>query len=133
MQKRQKSKSKSAHGHNRFRYQLVRATSAGELQPLNDADLTNFEAKFPRVAARWLSPAASGEKTWQALCSSLLTKLTNQKVAYIFMEPVDPVKLNIPDYFAHIKEPMDLGAPRRSQHRNPWLSVAAAQAPCARG
>lgn len=30
-----------------------------------------------------------------------------------FLTPVDPVKLNIPDYFDIIKQPMDLGTIKR--------------------
>lgn len=134
MHKRPKNKNKTAHANNRFRYQLVRATAAGQFQELNDADLTNFEARFPRVAARWLSPADGGEATWQQQCEKLLSKLTNQKIASVFLQPVNPVALNIPDYFTIIKEPMDLGA-RRARHSlagHTPIPLAAAQAPCAR-
>lgn len=31
------------------------------------------------------------------------------KEAWLFHEPVDPKKLNIPDYFTVIKNPMDFG------------------------
>jgi hypothetical protein len=34
--------------------------------------------------------------------------LKNHKTAWPFKEPVDPVALNIPNYFEIIKEPMDL-------------------------
>lgn len=37
-----------------------------------------------------------------------LTKKSNAHLAWPFMEPVDPVKLGIPDYHSVIKEPMDL-------------------------
>lgn len=36
-------------------------------------------------------------------------KLWGRKEALAFKEPVDPVKLRIPDYFNFIKHPMDLG------------------------
>ena len=35
------------------------------------------------------------------------------EVAGPFLTPVDPVKLNIPDYFDIIKQPMDLGTIKR--------------------
>jgi hypothetical protein len=35
--------------------------------------------------------------------------LKNHKHGWVFNEPVDPIKLGIPDYFQIIKEPMDLG------------------------
>lgn len=45
-------------------------------------------------------------------CESLLKKLMSQQFAWVFNAPVDPVKLNVPDYFDVIKNPMDLGTIR---------------------
>ncbi|XP_075514433.1 transcription factor GTE8 [Primulina tabacum] len=42
-------------------------------------------------------------------CETLLNRLMAQKHAWVFNEPVDVVKLNIPDYRSIIKHPMDLG------------------------
>lgn len=42
-------------------------------------------------------------------CESLLKKLMSQEFAWVFNTPVDTVKLNLPDYFDIIKNPMDLG------------------------
>ncbi|XAR66637.1 hypothetical protein NMG60_11012929 [Bertholletia excelsa] len=42
-------------------------------------------------------------------CSSILKQLMTHPAGWVFKEPVDPVKLNIPDYFSIISEPMDLG------------------------
>ncbi|KAK6920562.1 Bromodomain [Dillenia turbinata] len=42
-------------------------------------------------------------------CEALLTKLMTHPHGWVFNEPVDVVKLNIPDYFNVIKHPMDLG------------------------
>ena len=38
-----------------------------------------------------------------------MNNLQNHKWAGPFLRPVDPVALNIPDYFSIIKQPMDLG------------------------
>jgi len=38
-----------------------------------------------------------------------MKELWKHKDAWIFYEPVDPIKFNIPDYYNIIKEPMDLG------------------------
>ncbi|KAG8071339.1 hypothetical protein GUJ93_ZPchr0006g41650 [Zizania palustris] len=45
-------------------------------------------------------------------CDDILKKLMSQKYSHIFSAPVDAVKLNIPDYFQIIKNPMDLGTIR---------------------
>jgi len=39
----------------------------------------------------------------------IVNRMMRHKFGWIFSEPVDPVYLNIPDYFDIIKEPMDLG------------------------
>lgn len=38
-----------------------------------------------------------------------MNTLWKHNSAFIFHEPVDPEKLNIPDYFDIIRNPMDLG------------------------
>ena len=51
-----------------------------------------------------------------SFCSSVLRELmkkTNAHLNWPFMIPVDPVALNIPDYFDVIKQPMDLGTIRK--------------------
>ncbi|KAJ4786594.1 Transcription factor GTE8 [Rhynchospora pubera] len=42
-------------------------------------------------------------------CETLLKRLMAHQYAWVFNTPVDVVKLNIPDYFQVIKQPMDLG------------------------
>lgn len=42
-------------------------------------------------------------------CEMLLKRLMNHQLGWVFNDPVDVVKLNIPDYFTIIKRPMDLG------------------------
>jgi hypothetical protein len=42
-------------------------------------------------------------------CHKVLMQLKRHRFGYIFNVPVDPVALNIPDYFDIIKNPMDFG------------------------
>ncbi|XP_020534442.1 transcription factor GTE8 isoform X2 [Jatropha curcas] len=42
-------------------------------------------------------------------CETLLNRLMSHQYGWVFNEPVDIVKLNIPDYLNIIKQPMDLG------------------------
>eukprot|EP01029_Cantina_marsupialis_P022615 TRINITY_DN5526_c0_g1_i1.p1 TRINITY_DN5526_c0_g1~~TRINITY_DN5526_c0_g1_i1.p1 ORF type:complete len:810 (-),score=226.04 TRINITY_DN5526_c0_g1_i1:122-2551(-) len=46
-------------------------------------------------------------------CDALLKKIKSHRWSYPFNSPVDPIKLNIPDYFTIVKEPMDLGTVQR--------------------
>ena len=45
-------------------------------------------------------------------CVQILNVLSTHQWAEPFLQPVDPVALNIPDYFRIIKHPMDLGTVR---------------------
>eukprot|EP00252_Welwitschia_mirabilis_P007044 TRINITY_DN1806_c0_g1_i8.p1 TRINITY_DN1806_c0_g1~~TRINITY_DN1806_c0_g1_i8.p1 ORF type:complete len:760 (-),score=131.86 TRINITY_DN1806_c0_g1_i8:839-3118(-) len=56
-------------------------------------------------------------------CASLLKQLMSHKFGYVFNEPVDPVKLLIPDYFTIIKHPMDLGTIRRKLDEGSYTSI----------
>jgi E1A/CREB-binding protein len=42
-------------------------------------------------------------------CFPVLKRLIEHECSWIFMQPVDPVELNLPDYFEIIETPMDLG------------------------
>ncbi|GMI68347.1 bromodomain and extraterminal domain protein 9, Global Transcription Factor Group E 9 [Hibiscus trionum] len=57
-------------------------------------------------------------------CESLLKRLMRHQFGWVFNEPVDVVKLNIPDYFNVIKHPMDLGTIKKKidsgGYASPW-------------
>ena len=59
---------------------------------------------------------------------SLVKRVLNQKMAWVFAKPVDPVVLNLPDYFSVIKKPMDLGTVKsrleKSQYSHPLDAVS---------
>ena len=48
----------------------------------------------------------------------ILNQLWKAKDAYIFHEPVDPIKLNIPNYLNIVKNPMDLGTIKKKLNMN---------------
>ena len=57
-------------------------------------------------------------------CMPVLKKLTEQENAWIFMQPVDPVELNLPDYFDLIKNPMDLGTIKKRLENSNYKAVS---------
>ena len=64
----------------------------------------------------WIKEEAQGQGAQPAhmqQCLKILQQLSMQQNAGPFLERVDPVALNIPDYFKVIKNPMDLGTVRR--------------------
>ena len=111
MHKRRPTKGKAKKGHGlKFRYVVRQVTASGELKELTDAEFERLESTCPGIARRWLTNA--GEGTWQEQCGVLINMLHKSKYAKPFLEPVDPVKLLIPNYFNVIKSPMDLGTVR---------------------
>ncbi|KAF8409168.1 hypothetical protein HHK36_005242 [Tetracentron sinense] len=42
-------------------------------------------------------------------CAGILKNLMTHPAGWVFNQPVDPVELNIPDYFSIVSEPMDFG------------------------
>jgi len=53
----------------------------------------------------------SAEQT--KLAKSIVKAMLAHKGGFWFAAPVDPVALNLPDYFTVVKNPMDLGTHRR--------------------
>ncbi|KAH9797559.1 Bromo domain-containing protein [Citrus sinensis] len=51
-------------------------------------------------------------------CSVILKSLMMHPAGWVFNRPVDPVKLDIPDYFSIISKPMDLGTVKTRLDRN---------------
>ncbi|CAM9524872.1 unnamed protein product, partial [Hapterophycus canaliculatus] len=49
----------------------------------------------------------------QAAAGAVLTKLRESQFGWVFNDPVDPIHLNLPDYFEIITNPMDLGTVAR--------------------
>ncbi|MQL84035.1 hypothetical protein Taro_016526 [Colocasia esculenta] len=62
--------------------------------------------------AKSIPPPPVASSTNAALikqCEQLINRLLQHPYSWVFKEPVDIVKLNIPDYYTIIKHPMDLG------------------------
>lgn len=77
----------------------------------------SVKPSMPESSGKW-RPDMSLSQRWKNQkmdchlkleCSKILKELINHSFGWVFSEPVDPVKLKIPDYFQIIKNPMDLG------------------------
>ncbi|CAB4256171.1 similar to Saccharomyces cerevisiae YDL070W BDF2 Protein involved in transcription initiation at TATA-containing promoters [Maudiozyma barnettii] len=74
-----------------------------EIHPPKSKDIYPYENKRPK--SKKLQNAFK-------FCSNIVKELSSKKYAsfnYPFLEPVDPVSMNIPTYFDYVKDPMDLG------------------------
>ncbi|KAJ9690847.1 hypothetical protein PVL29_013144 [Vitis rotundifolia] len=56
-------------------------------------------------------------------CTAILKKLMTHPAGWVFNQPVDPVALNIPDYFSIISKPMDLGTIKSKLEKNMYLAT----------
>ncbi|KAI5151253.1 hypothetical protein ENBRE01_2006 [Enteropsectra breve] len=56
-------------------------------------------------------------------CSAIITKVKRNKDVFPFLEPVDPVALDIPDYPEKIKNPMDISTIRRKLDAGKYRTV----------
>lgn len=56
-------------------------------------------------------------------CSPVLKKLMDAEYGWIFKQPVDPVELNLPDYFDVVKKPMDLGTVKKKLDNSVYRDV----------
>ncbi|CAG8556475.1 5279_t:CDS:10, partial [Acaulospora colombiana] len=69
---------------------------------------TNEPFQFSQLKkSNWFTEPMSREHLKQ--CNNIIRELKHHSNAAPFLEPVDPVKYGIPDYFDIIKKPMDLG------------------------
>lgn len=56
-------------------------------------------------------------------CACILKKLMTHPAGWVFNKPVDPVALNIPDYFSIISQPMDLGTIKSKLEKNVYVGT----------
>ncbi|KAK3179231.1 hypothetical protein Dsin_020703 [Dipteronia sinensis] len=90
------------------------------------SEYSNERSSMPAVKKREAPEVIEGPKEKRRKmdrgithqCSGLLKSLMTHPAAWVFKTPVDPVKLNIPDYFSIISKPMDLGTIKSKLNKN---------------
>lgn len=90
--------------------------------------LTSVMASAPNDNTSWMSKGRDEKDQKMDIrtvrqCTIVLKKLMNHQAGWVFNQPVDPVKLNIPDYFSIISKPMDLGTIKRKLERKLYSST----------
>lgn len=59
----------------------------------------------------------------QNRCNKILQLIKQNKISQPFLKPVDPILMNIPDYFSIIKEPMDLGTVEKKLRNGDYFTA----------
>ncbi|XP_039689022.1 transcription factor GTE7 isoform X2 [Medicago truncatula] len=80
--------------------------------------------KRPFPAEKELKRSKSEVGSAMKACGQILQKLMKTKIGWIFSSPVDPVALNLHDYFDIIKHPMDLGTVKSKLAKNAYSTPA---------
>jgi hypothetical protein len=62
------------------------------------------------------------QMNWKSSALKFINSLWKGNQAYFFHEPVDPVKLEIPNYFQVVKTPMDLSTAKKKLQNNMYDS-----------
>ena len=117
------------------RYVLTVLRENGNYEPLTIEEMDQFERENPEIAKIWLKPGgiqtlevnrqpfdgSSGNpvyESWDIAAKRLMSKLWKTNSAWIFHQPVDTNKLEIPDYHQVITHPMDFGTIRNKLNSN---------------
>ncbi|GMI42377.1 hypothetical protein TrCOL_g11584, partial [Triparma columacea] len=63
-------------------------------------------------------------------CLDILSNIQKHQFGWVFNQPVDPVELNLPDYFEIIKRPMDLGTIKKRVENGCFHDIDTFKADC---
>ncbi|CAG9311445.1 unnamed protein product [Blepharisma stoltei] len=129
-----KHREKKRKSEKKVKCQLMIVDENGDKRPATVSELESFEEEYPDISRYWRDPEASSEldtydqsaldglKPWEKPGKRLLNALWRHKHAWIFYEPVDCVKLKIPDYYDVIEHPMDFGTIKKKLNNNVYES-----------
>lgn len=119
---------------NRGRSKKVKSESGGRAKrakprPQSPPSPQTFSTSRPVRTRKVRTPSAIAGDTSQSRglvkCQEMVRELLKHEDAWPFAKPVDPVQLNIPDYFDIIKHPMDLGTVKTQLNNGHYDSVEA--------
>ena len=81
------------------------------------------EAPRPLASSHSFIVGALKKSDMRKKCMPVLKKLQEYEYGWIFNDPVNPVELNLPDYWEIIKKPMDLGNVKKKLDNDNYRNV----------
>lgn len=118
------------------KYVLVKISENGEKIPLSDQEYDEFMKNNPEIngliSNKNLLKKLTNEidddclkmcESWEKLAKQLMSILWKVKDAEIFHKPVDPIKLNVPNYYDIIKNPMDFSTVKKKLNNFSYTNV----------
>ncbi|KAE9452455.1 hypothetical protein C3L33_15644, partial [Rhododendron williamsianum] len=102
--------------------------SSGDAKVYTDADNLKVKScshkrKLTLVTDGQKEKRRKMDRSASRQCSIILKQLMMHPAGWVFNHPVDPVKLNIPDYHSIISDPMDLGTIKTKLEKNTYSNV----------
>ncbi|KAE8658317.1 Nuclear protein X1 isoform 5 [Hibiscus syriacus] len=98
-------------------------SSQGKKQPFGGHNGTDRKKTTSQRFEQKPAGAVSNSNAYlMQQCETLLNRLMQHNFGWVFNNPVDVVKLNIPDYFTVIKHPMDFGTVKKKMATGKYAS-----------
>lgn len=118
------------------KYVLVKINEKGEKIPLTEEEFNDFMKNNPEindiVNNKNLLKEMANEieddeimkcESWEKIAKQLMNILWKVRDAELFHKPVDPVELNIPNYYDIIKKPMDFSTVKKKLNNYSYTNL----------
>ena len=118
------------------KYILVRINEKGEKIPLSEDEYNDFMRNNPEIndmitnrdlLKKLVNEIEDDEikmcESWEKIAKQLMNSLWKVRDAELFHKPVDPVELNIPNYFEVIKKPMDFSTVKKKLNNYSYTNL----------
>jgi len=116
---------------------VLQILDKGHYRPITDEEFDLLKQELPDIAMLFedeatiekmpvppIDESAPIQYHWEKVAMRMMKHLMKLNQAYLFLEPVDPVKLQIPDYFDIITEPMDFGTIKEKLSQHKYLNMS---------
>ena len=118
------------------KYVLVKINENGEKTPLSEEEYNEFMKNNPEINGlvnnqnllKKLADEIEDEDvkmcdSWEKIAKQLMNALWKVRDAELFHKPVDPVELNIPNYYEIIKKPMDFSTVKKKLNNSTYTNL----------
>ena len=118
------------------KYVLVKIDEKGEKIPLTEEEYKDFMENNPEIndmiknknlLKNLVNEIEDDEikmcDSWEKIAKQLMNTLWKVRDAELFHKPVDPVELNIPNYFEIIKKPMDFSTVKKKLNNYTYTNL----------
>ena len=115
---------------------LVKIDESGKKIPLTEEETYEFMIKYPEInnllnnknLMKKLMDEVNDDdvkmcESWEKIARQLMNVLWKVKDAELFHKPVDPIELNVPNYYEIIKKPMDFSTVKKKLNNYSYTNL----------